>query len=294
MRKRFSLLLLSLLATTMPTSLAFAQDTAAPAVPRVSPQVGNAREIMTLIQAGKLDEAEKKIDETTDAPAISKISNRSMLLSAYARAGKVEKAKEQEGKLLTELKDVIKEGTITGEMAVMPLRTLMQARSADGGPEAAAKWGREQISEILEIIPNKGDLSATVTEGALEALVADYRSNFGLSEETEKVDEMLTKYSAALKDTDEISRGKLLTSWVNLRLSRINRKAEKAPEEYTNEAEALVTDLGNYGNPAADQSLLGQVVRIRIALAQRTMRVDPANGENATRKTDGTPRFSIK
>lgn len=275
MRKRFSFLLLSLLATTMPTSLVSAQDTAAPAVPRVSPQVGNVREIMTLIQTGKLDEAEKKIDETTDAPALSKISNRSMLLMAYSRAGKVEKVKEQEGKLLTELKDVIKEGTITGEMAVMPLRTLIQARSADGGPEAAAKWGREQISEILTLIPNKGDLSATVTEGALEALVADFRSNFGLAEETEKVDEMLTKYSVALKDTDEINRGKLLTSWVNLRLSRINRKAENAPEEYTNEAEALVTDLGNYGNPAADQSLLGQVVRIRTALAQRAMRSNP-------------------
>lgn len=275
MRKRFSLLLLSLLATTMPTSLASAQDTATPAVPRVSPQVGNAREIMTLIQTGKLDEAEKKIDETTDAPGISKISNRVMLVSAYARAGNTEKAKEQQDKLLAEWKELAKEGKIPAELVAMPLRNLLQTSSANGGPEGAAKWGREQVAELIAVIPNKDDVSALITEGALESVLADYRSNFNLPEESEKVDNLLGRVSAALKDADPAVRARLLTPWVSLRMSRINRNAEKNLEESVTEADALVTDLGNYGDPTADQTLLGQIVRIRTALTQRAMRVNP-------------------
>jgi thiol-disulfide isomerase/thioredoxin len=275
MRKRFFAALLSFLATALPSTYVSAQEKAAAPPTRALPQLGNTREIMELIQNGKLDEAEQKIEELPDTAGLMKINSRSMLATAFQRAGNAEKATAQQEKMLTEWKESVKEGKMTGEVLAMPLRALLQSRSANGGPEQAAKWAREQISELVALIPNKEDKSALMTEGALEALLADYRASMGLAEETEKVEEQLNKYSTALKDSTPEDRNRLLASWVNLRMSRINRKFENAADEANAEAETLLNDLSGYGEPTKDQTLLSQFIRIRTTLVQRAMRVNP-------------------
>lgn len=275
MRKRFYAVLLSGLLTAAPTLDLSAQENTNPPATRALPQIGNTREIVELIQSGKLDEAEKKIDELPNTAGIIKINSRSMLASAYQRGGNADKAAAQQEKLLTEWKESAKEGRMSGETLALPLRMLLQSRAATGGPEEAAKWAREQISELVASIPKKEDRSALMTEGALEALLADYRASLGLPEETEKVDEQLNNYAAALKDSTSQERSPLLGSWVNLRMTRIYRKFEKTSEEATAEAEGLLNELNGYGDPNSDPSLLSQFIRIRTSLAQRAMRVKP-------------------
>lgn len=275
MRKRFFAALLSIVATSLTATHSFAQETTAAPPTRAIPQLGNTREVMELVQAGKLDEAETKVEELPNTSALVKINSRSMLASAFQRAGNAEKAKAQREKLLTEWKEAIREGNIAGEAAAVPLRILLQSQVANGGPEAAAKWGRETISELIPLIPNKDGSPSILAEGALEAMLADFRASSGLSEESEKVEEQLGKYANAIKDSSPEQRGRFLGTWVNLRMSRINRKFETAADEANAEAEVLLNDLGNYGETTKEPLLLSQVIRIRLSLIQRAMRVNP-------------------
>lgn len=275
MRKRFFAALLSIAATSFVAPSVSAQENTTVPPARAIPQLGNAREIMQLIQGGKFEEAEAKIDELPSASILLKINNRIMLAQAYQKAGNGDKAKAQQEILLTEWKEAVKEGKLTPEIVVMPLRALIQSKVADGGPEAAAKWGRETVNELLPLIPEKDGEPKFWTEGAFEALLAEYRASANLPEETDKVEEQLNKYSTALKEAAPELRAKLVSTWVNLRLSRINRKMETSNDEAIAESDALLNDLSVYGDPKKEPNFLTQVIRIRSALIQRSMRSNP-------------------
>ena len=252
MRKRFFSALVTLLLGVAPTSVVWAQDApeSKPAQ-EAAPPVNPSREIMSLIQTNKLEEAETKIDELPANSGMLKFSMRQMLASALARAGKGDQATAQNDKVLSELKEAIKEGNIFGEAAAMPLRALIQSKMASAKPEGAATWAREQINELVSMLPKKDDNSAVASEAAMEGILADFRASFDLPEETEKVEEQISKLGEAVKsESVAIRRNMLLTTWINLRMSRINRKLESAADEASAETTALLNDVDSFGDVA--------------------------------------------
>jgi thiol-disulfide isomerase/thioredoxin len=277
MRKRFFSALVTLLLGVAPTSVVWAQDApeAKPAQ-EATPPANPSREIMSLIQTNKLEEAETKIDELPANSGMLKFSMRQMLASALARAGKGDRATAQNDKVLSELKEAIKEGNVFGEAAAMPLRALIQSKMASAKPEGAATWAREQINELVSMLPKKDDNSAVASEAAMEGILADFRASFDLPEETEKVEEQIGKLGDAVKsETVPLRRNMLLTTWINLRMSRINRKLESAADEASAETTALLNDVDSFGDVAQDEALFSQATRIRTGIAQRAMRVNP-------------------
>lgn len=270
MRKRFLLTLLALSLSAITCETTFAQDNAT-----TPPAARSQTNIFQLIQSNKLDEAEKEIDDLPAESGIMKFSMRNMLASALARAGKGDKAAEQQEKLLTEWKEAIQAGKMPAEALSFPFRSLIQARTAKAKPNEVAAWARETIKEAIGLLPNKEDSSAIATEGALEAILADYRSSFGLPEETEKLEEQINKLGEAVKAAPAEKQTSLLSAWIDLRLNRIYGKLANGGEEATAEADALMSDVSSFGNPLENQLLFNQATRIRTTLAQRAMRTNP-------------------
>jgi len=275
MRKIFLTGLILLGATTVPNSSVTAQEKVDIPPARVASQLANSNEILKLIQTNKFDEAEKKIDELPPNAFTVKLSMRSMLASALTRAGNNEKADAQEEKLMVEWKEVFQEGKLPGEILAMPLRSLLQARSGKNAPGETAKWGREQITELLSLLPKKEDGSSLLAEGALESILAEYRANFNLPEEKETVDGLIAKLQEAIKNGMPEERSKYLNTWINLRMPQIFRKMDNSIDEADAEANALLNEVATLGEPTKEPAIFNLVTRIRTSVAQRAMRIDP-------------------
>jgi thiol-disulfide isomerase/thioredoxin len=275
MRKTILTGLLLLGAFAVPTSFVAAQEKADTPPARAASQIANSNEILKLIQTNKFDDAEKKIDELPSAAFTIKLSMRSMLASALSRAGNNEKAESQEEKLIAEWKEVFQEGKFAGEMLAMPLRNLLQARTGKSPPGDTAKWGREKITELLSLLPQKDDRSALLTEGALESILAEYRANFNLPEEKEKVDGLIAKFQEVIQNGKPEERSKYLSTWINLRMPQIFRKMDTSTEEADAEANVLLGEVATLGEPTTDPAIFNLVTRIRTSVAQRAMRIDP-------------------
>jgi hypothetical protein len=253
----------------------FAQDKAESQPNRVTPQLANPSEIIKLTQANKFDEAEKKIDELPPDAQSIKLIMRSMLASALSRAGRNERANAQEEKLILEWKGIFREGKATGEVFAMPLRNLLRARSSKSSPDETANWGREQITELLSLLPKNDEHSSLPAEGALESILAEYRANNNLPEDTEKMDNLIARFREAIRDGMPEERRRYLPTWVNLRMKRIYRKLETSSKEADTDTNILFTEVAKLVDPKEDQGIVPILVDIRTSVARRAMRIDP-------------------
>ena len=242
---------------------------------RAASQLANSSEILKLIQTKKFDEAEKKIDELPQNASTLKLSMRSMLAAALSRAGDNEKANSQEEKLMLEWKELFQEEKLPAEMLATPLRNLLQARSGKTAPNETAMWGREIITELLSLLPQKDERTSLLAEGALESILAEYRANFNLPEEKEIVDGLIAKFQEAIKNGMPEERSKYLNTWINLRMPQIFRKMDSFIDEADAEANALLNEVATLGEPTKEPAIFNQVTRIRTSVAQRAMRIDP-------------------
>lgn len=275
MRKRFLLALLALTSGSLPTFSVSAQE-AAPAPKAAQEAADPGREIMQLIQQNKLEDATSKLDSWETDNIAMKLNLRQMLAGNLARQRQTDKAKVQYEALLTEFKAALESGKLSPEQLSMPMQALISNRMQQDNPEAAATWAREQVAEMSTIFAKLEGSAGVAAEGAIEALVADFRAAFNLSEESDKVEEQLKRLRHALdNEKEERLRNSLLMSWVNMRMSRINRLINEDATKAVADADSVLNELGGSGDPTKDPQLFSQLLRIRTNLAQRLMRANP-------------------
>ncbi|MEY4568359.1 MAG: Thiol-disulfide oxidoreductase ResA [Planctomycetota bacterium] len=239
-------------------------------------KVDPSREIMELIQGNKLDEAAEKLEAWKADSIAAKIQLRQLLAGMLNRGRQTEKAQAQYDALFSEMKEGVKSGKLPGDQVAMPMQIMINNKMREGNIEAAAEWARNEINSIVESLDKSGSNAVVSAEGGLESVIADFRSAFNLSEETEKLDEQLKRLRHAWEnEKDQGLRNALVTSWVGIGLSRINRKMNADTEAAVADVDAMVKDLSALGDPEKEPALFNQVLRARTGTISRLVRVNP-------------------